>query len=322
MIIRKGDLRAPEIVALIATHHAQCHGQSEPGSAHALDVSGLASPDIDFFAGYDDETLVAVGALKRLGRGQGEVKSMHTRRERRGGGAASAMLAHIVAQARAQGLTRLSLETGAQDFFLPARRLYRRHGFRDTGPFEGYKPDLNSAFLTLDLGGGAPVVATRAAEPADLPALTAIYNRVIETSTAIYRDDPTTVEERAEWVAARQARGFPVIVAELGGEVLGFASYGEWRGAFPGYRHSVEHSVHVAEGARGLGVGATLMGHLFDLARAGRVHVMVGAVDAANEGSLTFHDRLGFARVAHFHEVGRKFGRWLDLVFVEKLFPV
>ncbi len=76
----------------------------------------------------------------------------------------------------------------------------------------------------------------------------------------------------------------------------------------------------MGEGARGAGAGAALMGHLFDLAREAGVHVMVGAVDADNEGSLRFHERLGFSRVGHFHEVGRKFGRWLDLVFVEKLF--
>ena len=320
MIVRPGDLDDAEVRALLATHRTQCHAETEPGSAHALDASGLAAPEIAFFAGYDGESLVAVGALKRLGDGRGEVKSMHTRAERRGGGAGAAMLAHLVAQARAQGLKRLSLETGAWSFFHPARRLYRRHGFRDCPPFGGYRPDRNSLFLTLNLGDEAPTVETRAARPADLPALLAIYNRVIATSTAIYRDDPTTLEERAAWFADRRARGFPVLVAERAGETLGFASYGDWRGAFPGYRHSVEHSVHVAEGARGLGVGAALMGHLFDLAREGGVHVMVGAVDADNAGSLAFHERLGFRQVAHFHEVGRKFGRWLDLVFVEKLF--
>ncbi len=79
--------------------------------------------------------------------------------------------------------------------------------------------------------------------------------------------------------------------------------------------------MHVAEAARGAGVGAALMGHLLDLAREGGVHAMVGAVDADNAASLKFHDRLGFAKAAHFHEVGRKFGRWLDFVFVEKVFP-
>jgi L-amino acid N-acyltransferase YncA len=320
MEIVKGDLADPRVLALLETHLAQCRGETAPGSAHALDVAGLAAPDVAFLAGFEGETLVAVGALKLFGAAQGEVKSMHTLSRRRGAGLGQAMLAEIVARARAGGVKRLSLETGSWDYFHPARRLYRRFGFRDCPPFGPYRPDPNSLFFTLDLGDAAPAVATRAAAEADLPAILAIYNRIVETSTAIYRDDPTTLEERASWFAARRAAGFPVLVAERGGEILGFATYGDWRGAFPGYRHTVEHSVHVGEGARGLGVGAALMGHLLDLAREAGVHAMVGAVDADNAASLRFHDKLGFQRVAHFHEVGRKFGRWLDLVFVEKIF--
>jgi L-amino acid N-acyltransferase YncA len=320
MRIVRGDLADPRILALLQTHLTQCRGETAPGSAHALDVTGLAQPDIDFFAAWDGDALVGFGALKRLGEGRGELKSMHTRAERRGAGAGAAMLTHLVGEARAQGLKRLSLETGAWDFFHPARRLYRRHGFRDCPPFAPYKPDKNSLFLTLDLGDESPVVETRTASENDLPAMLAIYNQIIATSTAIYRDDPTTLEERLNWFRARRAAGYPVLVAERGGEILGFASYGDWRGAFPGYRHTVEHTVHIGEGARGVGAGAALMGHLIDLARGAGVHAMVGAVDADNAASLRFHDKLGFAKAAHFHEVGRKFGRWLDLVFVEKIF--
>ena len=320
MHIVRGDLSDARVLALLETHLTQCRGETEPGSAHALDVRGLAAPDVDFFAAWDGEALVGVGALKRLGDGRGELKSMHTSAERRGAGAGAAMLAHLLDKARAQGLKRLSLETGSWDFFHPARRLYRRHGFRDCPPFASYRPDNNSLFLTLDLGDDAPVVETRPATEDDLPALLAIYNEIIANSTAIYRDAPTTLEERLTWFRARRTAGFPVLAAERGGEVLGFASFGDWRGAFPGYRHTVEHTVHIAESARGAGVGAALMGCLFDLAREAGVHAMVGAIDADNAASLKFHDRLGFAKAAHFHEVGRKFGRWLDLVFVEKLF--
>jgi phosphinothricin acetyltransferase len=318
MQIVRGDLTDPRIVALLETHLTQCRAETALQSAHALDVSGLAQPDVDFFAGFEGDDLVGVGAVRRLGDGRGELKSMHVAASQRGGGAGAAMCAHLVAHARALGLPRLSLETGAWDFFYPARKLYRRQGFRDTAPFFGHSPDPNSRFLTLDLGDETPVVETRAAEPRDLPALLAIYNRIVATSTAIYRDDPTTLEERADWFAGRRQAGFPVIVAERGGEVLGFASYGEFRGAFPGYRFTVEHSVHVGEGARGLGVGATLMGHLLDLAREAGVHVMIGAVDADNAASLKFHEKQGFAPTGRLHEVGWKFGRWLDLVFVEK----
>lgn len=318
MEIVRGDLADSRIVALLATHLTQCRAHSDPHSAHVLDLRGLAQPEVDVFGAFEGAALQGVGALKRLGDGRGEVKSMHVAAASRGSGAGAAMLAHIVARARDAKLKRLSLETGAQDFFHPARRLYRRHGFRDTAHFEGYRPDPNSVFMTLDLGDDLSVVETRNAQPHDLPAILAIYNEIIATSTAIYRDDPASLEERAGWFSGRVAAGFPVLVAERGAEILGYASYGEFRGAFPGYRHSVEHSVHV--GARGQGVGMALMGHLMDFARERGVHVMLGAVDADNAASLRFHEKLGFAATGRLHEVGRKFGRWLDLVFVEKRF--
>jgi L-amino acid N-acyltransferase len=158
----------------------------------------------------------------------------------------------------------------------------------------------------------------RDAETGDLPQILAIYNEVIASSTAVYSTEPSTLAERSEWFEQRRRRGFPVLVASEGDRVLGFSSFGEFRGAFSGYRHSVEHSVHVGADARGKGVGGNLVTALFPLAAALGKHVMIGGVDAANEGSLRFHERLGFERVAHFREVGRKFNRWLDLVFVQR----
>ena len=159
----------------------------------------------------------------------------------------------------------------------------------------------------------------RTAARADLPALLDIYNDVIATSTAVYALAPTTLAERQAWFDARTAAGFPVIVAVAGGgAVLGFASFGEFRGAWPGYRYAVEHSVHVHRDRRGQGLGSGLVQALFPLASAMGKHVMIGGIDAANAGSLRMHERLGFERVAHFREVGHKFGRWLDLIFVQR----
>jgi L-amino acid N-acyltransferase YncA len=145
----------------------------------------------------------------------------------------------------------------------------------------------------------------------DLPQILAIYNDVIATSTAIYAD-------RAEWFEGRLKRNYPVLVAVEAEEVFGFSSFGDWRGAWSGYRHTVEHSVHVSAASRGGGVGSRLVEALFPLAQKMNMHVMIGAIDAANEGSLRFHERLGFQRAAHFREVGHKFGRWLDLVFMQR----
>lgn len=161
-------------------------------------------------------------------------------------------------------------------------------------------------------------VKIRPAAIDDLPEILAIYNDVIATSTAVFSLEPTTLEERRRWFDARTGAGYPVLVADVDGAVGGFASFGEFRGAWHGYRYSVEHSVHVAASHRGRGLGSQLTAALFAPAAAMGKHVMVGGIDAANEVSLRMHERLGFERVAHFREVGHKFGRWLDLVFVQK----
>jgi L-amino acid N-acyltransferase len=153
----------------------------------------------------------------------------------------------------------------------------------------------------------------------ELPGILAIYNEVIEHSTAIYALAPTTLAERRTWLEARVASGYPVLVAIERDEVLGFASFGDWRGTWPGYRYTVEHTVHVRSDARGRGLGRQLVEALFPLALALGKHVMIGGIDASNVRSIRFHERLGFERVAHFREVGHKFGRWLDLVFVQRL---
>jgi phosphinothricin acetyltransferase len=161
-------------------------------------------------------------------------------------------------------------------------------------------------------------LTVRAAQSDDVAAMAAIYNDVIATSTAIYSSQPSTLDERRDWFNARIAAGFPVLAAVRGGELVGYASFAEFRGAWPGYLHSVEHSVYVRADHWRHGVGSALVRALFPLAAAMDKHVMIGGIDAANDGSLEMHERLGFQRVAHFREVGRKFGRWLDLVFMQR----
>jgi phosphinothricin acetyltransferase len=158
----------------------------------------------------------------------------------------------------------------------------------------------------------------RDATEIDLAGILAIYNEVIAASTAVYMEQPTTLEDRRAWFAARRGSGFPVIVAADARGVVGFASFGDWRGGWGGYRHTVEHSVHVHADARGGGIGTALMSALFQRGSAMGKHVMVGGIDAANDASRRFHQRLGFDEVAHFREVGRKFNRWLDLVFAQR----
>ena len=149
--IREGGLDDPRVVRLLETHVRTARAQTGRGSAHALDVAALRAPEIRFWSYWRDDAVLGVGALKRLSGTHAEVKSMHTAAEARGAGVGSTLLQHIVAQARAAGMTRLSLETGSWDYFAPAREFYRRHGFADCAPFEGYAADPNSVFLSLAL---------------------------------------------------------------------------------------------------------------------------------------------------------------------------
>ena len=150
--IAEGGLDDPRVIALLALHVSRARAVTPPGSSHALDLSGLRQPTISFWSGWDGEALAVVGALKRMSEADGEVKSMHTAEALRGRGHGRAMLAHIIDAARAQGLTRLWLETGSFGYFDAARAMYAESGFVECGPFGDYRPDPNSTFTTLALG--------------------------------------------------------------------------------------------------------------------------------------------------------------------------
>ncbi len=159
-------------------------------------------------------------------------------------------------------------------------------------------------------------IETADAGEEDLPGILAIYNDAIANSTAVFSDRPATLDERREWLAARRAQDFPVLVARGRGEVLAFATYGGFR-TWPGYHLTVEHSVYVAAARRREGVGGRLLRELIERARGAGMHAMVAGIDADNAASLQMHAALGFERVGYLPEVARKFDRWLDLVFMQ-----
>ncbi len=151
----------------------------------------------------------------------------------------------------------------------------------------------------------------------DLPQILAIYNEVIRNSTAVYSEVEFTTARGGAWFDAKAEHGFPFIVARDANDIVGFGTFGEFR-PWPCYRHSVEHSLHVRADCRGRGIGRALLVELIARAAAMHKHVMVAGVDADNAASIRMHERLGFERVGHLREVGFKFGRWLDLVFLER----
>jgi L-amino acid N-acyltransferase len=159
----------------------------------------------------------------------------------------------------------------------------------------------------------------REAVPADLPAILDIYNDAILTSTSSWDYEPWSPVQHADWYAHKAENGYPLLVAVEGSELLGYATYGEFRPKI-GYAATREHSVYVRDAARGRGVGSRLMSELIDRAQRSGVHALIGAIAGDNEASLALHARLGFVEVGRLPEVGRKFDRWLDLVFVQRTF--
>jgi putative acetyltransferase len=145
------DLTGPEIARFLDEHVREMLSISPPESKHALDLDGLRRPEITFWSVLDGDTLVGCGAIKRLDAHHAEVKSMRTASARKRSGVASLVLRHIITEARCMGFARLSLETGSDEFFLPARMLYEKFGFRYCEPFADYRPDPLSVFMTRTL---------------------------------------------------------------------------------------------------------------------------------------------------------------------------
>jgi phosphinothricin acetyltransferase len=160
------------------------------------------------------------------------------------------------------------------------------------------------------------VATIRPATEADLAAILAIYNDAVTKTTAIWNEAPSTLEGRGTWFSGRRSAGFPVLVAESEGAVLGYGSFGEFR-PFEGYRHTVEHSVYVLDEAQGKGLGRMLLAALIAEARGMGKRVMIGAIDASNYASLALHENMGFEEAGRLPGVGEKFGKRLDLVLMQ-----
>ena len=153
-----------------------------------------------------------------------------------------------------------------------------------------------------------------------MSAICDLYNALLPTTTVAWTETTQTLNERLDWFERQTAAGHVTLVAENEGQVIGFCAYGDFRGAgkWPGYRYTVEHTIHIGEPWWGRGVGRALLTALVDNARANGVHTMVAAIDGDNVESIRFHERLGFSITARMPGVGTKFGRWLALVLMQR----
>jgi L-amino acid N-acyltransferase len=161
-------------------------------------------------------------------------------------------------------------------------------------------------------------IEIRPAGTDDLQAMLAIYNHAIINTTAVYDYQPRTSDAQRQWFETKQAQRLPVLVAVDNATIIGFGSFGPFR-PWPAYQFTVENSLYVDSAFRRKGAGTALLASLVTAAHTAGYHTMVAGIDATNEASLALHRKAGFEPVAHFREVGWKFERWLDLVFMERL---
>jgi len=159
-------------------------------------------------------------------------------------------------------------------------------------------------------------VLMRDADESDLPVILDIYNDVIVNTTAVYSEKPHTFQMRKDWYLDRINNDFPVFVADINENVAGFCSFGHFR-AWPCYQYTAELSLYVAQNYRGQGVSKIMLQALIARAQEMNIHALLAGISADNQISINLHRSFGFAEVAHFKEVGYKFGRWLDLKFLE-----
>ncbi|WP_353149825.1 N-acetyltransferase family protein [Flavobacterium sp.] len=152
----------------------------------------------------------------------------------------------------------------------------------------------------------------------DCPAILEIINEQILTGTALYDYQPRTLEQQLAIFEDKLQKGFPIIVAKIADEIVGFGYYSEFRFR-EAYKFTVEHSVYAKKNFTGNGIGNLLLTELIELAKKQNLHTMIGVIDSENENSIAFHEKFGFEKVGFIKESGYKFDRWLHSVFMQKI---
>lgn len=163
------------------------------------------------------------------------------------------------------------------------------------------------------------MITVRPATEADLPGILEIYNDAVLHTTATYDCEPRTLEQRRQWFEDHRRDNYAVfIAADEAARIVGWSALNPFH-ARPGYRFTTENSVYIAADRRGQGIGKQLLEPLLEAARVRGLHAIIAAIDATNDASLRLHARFGFERVGHFKQTGFKFGRWLDVIYMEKI---
>lgn len=162
-------------------------------------------------------------------------------------------------------------------------------------------------------------MSIRQAEPSDALAIAEIYNHYITESVITFEEEPVTVSEMARRMAEVRSASLPWLVAEESGELTGYAYASPWRSR-SAYRFSVEATVYIAPGFVGRGIGSLLFGQLLSMLQAQKIHSVIGGIALPNEASVALNEKFGLRKVAEFHEVGFKFGRWINVGYWQRTF--
>lgn len=160
------------------------------------------------------------------------------------------------------------------------------------------------------------MIEVRPASFQDLNAILEIYNHAVLHTNSVYTETPNALEQQIQWLKEKEASDLPVFVALKDGRLTGYASYSVYR-PWPGFRYCCEISVYVHPSCRRQGIARALYAQLIEYARQNGVHVLVAGIDADNSSSIFLHEQFGFEQVGHLREVGYKFGKWLDLIFMQ-----
>lgn len=275
-----------------------------------------------FWIAIDDDKVVGTIAMIDFHKGRTALRKMFVHADYRGKdkGLGQKLLDTLIAWCREKNISEIYL--GTFDKLVAAQRFYIKNGFveipKETLPDDFPLMAVDNRFfkLIIDKEKSFDNIIVRPATENDLPQILDIYNEAVANTTASYDYEPHTLAMRKEWYDDKIKKGFPVFVAEQNNEILGYSNLGSFRDK-EGYKYTAENSVYVKAGCRGKGIGKLLLAPLITSAKQMGLHVIVAGIDADNTTSIHLHKQFGFVEVSHFKEVGYKFNRWLDLVFMQ-----
>lgn len=294
MDIRPGDFDDDRVKALLRRHLEDMHANSPAGHVFALDWSGLQMQDITFYAMWEGEELLGVGALKELDARAGEIKSMRTANAHLRRGVASRILEHIIAEAGRRGYARLSLETGSGASFEPALALYRKRGFVNGSAFGDYEPSEFNQFLHLDLGSAPAIPRIRRAVADDAPGIVAVLEAVASERVHSAIDRVWTVEEERRYLDSLSPRETIHVAVDETGHIVGLQILDRWSSSLSSMAHVGQVGTFLLQPWRRRGVGRLLWNATRAFARDSGYSKLVIQVRASNAAARAFYETLGF----------------------------